>query len=100
MSFSSQSNNHASMAAASEVNGRTDDDSSIWRDEGVGPQEVDHLPSRVSGGRGVIAESHAEQRAVGKRHVECVRSVWIDDELQVGRGLRLSALHLPAETSR
>ncbi len=41
------------MAAASEVNGGTDDDSSIWRDEGVGPQEVDHLPSRVSGGRGM-----------------------------------------------
>src|SRR6266545_7946622 len=48
----------------------------------------------------VVAESHAEEDTVGKRHVERVRSVRIDDELQVRRGLRLSLLHLLAETSR
>ena len=61
-------------------------------------QKIEHLPPRVGGGLRIVAEFHAENRTIGKPHVEGMRAAWIYDKLEHGRGCRLRGLHLLAKT--
>src|SRR5262245_59542144 len=65
--------------------------------ETMGREEIHHLTPRVGVGLWVIAESHAQDGAIGQMHVERVRAARIDHEPEFGRGGGLRGVHLLAK---
>src|SRR5688572_31451397 len=86
----------ASMAASS---ARTSDfliSPPLVGHEAVVGQEPRDLLRRVGSGIGVVAEAHAQHRAVGQLHVESMGSARIEDETHFGSALRPHALYFLA----